>query len=74
MCHMIADTKSELLEMCEKIGVNKKWIQKQGTYQEHFDICQTKKAKALKFGATEISIREISLKTIEKCQLAQKQV
>ncbi len=62
MCHMIADTTEELLEMCDKIGVNKKWIQYPGTYKEHFDICLTKKAKALKLGAIEISMREYVLK------------
>lgn len=59
MCHMIADTTEELLEMVDKIGVQRKWIQAKGTYQEHFDICLTKKAKALKFGATEITGREL---------------
>lgn len=46
MCNMIADTTEELLQMVDKIGVNKKWIQDAGTYNEHFDICQSKKAKA----------------------------
>ena len=44
MCHMIADSTNELLEMAGKIGVNAKWIQDKGTYNEHFDICQNKKA------------------------------
>lgn len=38
MCHMIADTKEELLEMADKIGVQRKWIQEEGTWQEHFDV------------------------------------
>lgn len=60
MCHMIADTTEELLDMCDKIGVNKKWIQDAGTYQEHFDICLSKKKKAVEFGATEVSMRELA--------------
>lgn len=61
MCHMIADTTGELLDMCDKIGVNKKWIQHPGTYKEHFDICLSKKKKAIEFGAKEITAREYAI-------------
>lgn len=59
MCHMIADTADELLKMVDKIGVQRKWIQDAGTYQEHFDICLSKKKKAMAFGAKEITAREL---------------
>lgn len=59
MSHMIADSKEELLQMADKIGVQRKWIQKEGTFQEHFDICLSKKAKALKAGAIQITWREL---------------
>lgn len=55
MCHMIADTTEELLAMVKAIGVNPKWIQDAGTYNEHFDICLSKRAKAIEFGAKEVS-------------------
>ena len=58
MCNMIADTKEELLEMADKIGVQRKWIQEEGNWQEHFDICLSKKAKAIKLGA-KITMREL---------------
>lgn len=58
MCHMIADTTQELLDMCTKIGVAHKWIQEKGTYNEHFDICLTKKKEALMHGAIEIGFRD----------------
>lgn len=58
MCHMVADTTEELLAMVDTIGVQRKWIQYPGTYNEHFDICLTKKALALKAGAREISARD----------------
>ena len=51
MCHMLADTTEELLEMADKIGVHRKWIQYPGTPKEHFDICLSKRAKALEMGA-----------------------
>jgi len=54
MCHMISDTTEELLQMCDKIGVQRKWIQDAGTYQEHFDVCLTKRAKAIAAGAVQI--------------------
>ncbi len=47
MVHMIADSTEELLEMVDTIGVPRKWIQKAGTAREHFDICLTKKKKAV---------------------------
>lgn len=58
MCHMMADTHEELLDMATKIGVAHKWIQYAGTYSEHFDICASKKIKALAAGATEIGWKQ----------------
>lgn len=61
MSHMVADTTKELLTMVDKIGVQRKWIQYPGTYNEHFDICLSKKAKALKLGAKQITWREYAI-------------
>lgn len=59
MCHMYADTHDELVEMADKIGVNKKWIQYPGhSVKEHFDICKSKKELAHKFGAIRSTWRE----------------
>jgi hypothetical protein len=58
MCHMVADTTDELIAMVDKIGVQRKWIQKPGTYNEHFDICLSKKKKAVAAGAIEITARQ----------------
>lgn len=54
MCHMLADTTEELLAMADKIGVARRWLQKPGHYQEHFDIAKSKKALAVQHGAIEI--------------------
>ena len=59
MCHMLADSEEELLDMAKKIGVNTKWIQYPGTYKCHFDICNSKKVKALELGAIEITYSEL---------------
>lgn len=62
MCHMWADTDDELLEMVDRIGVKRKWIQGHPTLSTakarkaswvHFDICQTKRKLAVKAGAIE---------------------
>jgi len=59
MCHMLADSTEELLAMADRIGVRRKWIQKAGTPYEHFDICRSKRALAVKAGAVEVTSREI---------------
>ncbi len=66
MCHMIADTQSELFEMVDKIGVQRKWIQDYNTKREHFDICFSKRKLAIKFGAKEIGMRELDRMTMER--------
>lgn len=60
MCHLLADTLDELLDMVDRIGVQRKWIQGHpelsfGKHRNaswvHFDIALSKKALALKAGA-----------------------
>jgi hypothetical protein len=60
MCHMVADTTQELLEMADKIGVKRKWIQHPGTHLEHFDICLTKNKRAIELGAKLVTWREFA--------------
>lgn len=61
MCHMIADTSAELLAMVDHIGVQRRWIQDQGTHCEHFDIALAKRALAVQHGAVEITWRELAM-------------
>jgi hypothetical protein len=63
MCHMIADTHKELVEMADSIGVARKWIQQKGTAQEHFDIAMSKRALAVQNGAVEITLVELAQMT-----------
>lgn len=60
MCHCIADTRKELLDMMTKIGMNHKWIQQKDTAQEHFDICKSMRAKAVKLGAVELTQHQLA--------------
>jgi hypothetical protein len=60
MCHMVADTTAELLAMADRIGVQRKWLQYPGTDREHFDIAMSKRALAVKYGAVELTMRELA--------------
>lgn len=59
MCHLLADSRSELLAMVDKIGVDRKWIQHKGTYREHFDIAASKRKLAVEAGAIVVSRKEL---------------
>ena len=59
MCHMVADSTDELLAMADKIGVARRWLQKPGTAQEHFDVCLGKRAAAVQAGAAEVTTWDI---------------
>lgn len=61
MCHMIADSSEELLAMADAIGVARKWLQKAGQPDEHFDVCKSKRAEAVRLGAVEVSSRDLVL-------------
>lgn len=61
MCHMIGDTEEELHKMAAAIGVARKWYQK-----DHYDICLSKRAKAVLLGAKEVTRRELGLIIIYK--------
>lgn len=66
MCHMIADTHEELIAMAVYIGVSRRWLQHADQPTEHFDVCQAKRALAVKAGAIEITTRQLVLKLREK--------
>lgn len=59
MCHLIADTRQELLDMVDLIGVRRRWIQNFGTIKEHFDICKSNRAKAIEHGAIEVTQQKL---------------
>lgn len=59
MCHMIADSTDELLAMADRIGVQRKWLQKPGRHDEHFDIAMSKRKLAVEAGAVEVSMMDL---------------
>lgn len=66
MSHMIADSSEELFDMATRIGLDHKWVQFPGSYKEHFDICLTKRKRAVELGAKEITWKELGQMTINK--------
>lgn len=59
MCHMVSDESlDELHEMAQKIGRPKKDFQNKND-KPHYDICKSKRKLAIKFGAIEVSSKEI---------------
>lgn len=57
MCHMLADTPDELHAMADKIGVNRKWFQRDAS-TPHYDICRAKRTIAIENGALEITRKQ----------------
>jgi hypothetical protein len=66
MSHLGADTTEELLQFVDNIGVARKWIQYPGTWREHFDICLTKRAKALTLGAEPVTPKDFVRRQMKK--------
>lgn len=56
MCHMIADTEAELHEMADTLNIPLKYFQNER--YPHYDICKSKRARALRYGAKEIGREE----------------
>ena len=65
MCHMVADTDDELHAMANKIGVARKWFQR-----DHYDIALSKRSLAITEGAKQITWRELGMMAIAKRRAA----
>jgi hypothetical protein len=72
MCHMIADTLTELLTMADRIGVARKWLQSE-LIKPHFDIALSKRALAVKYGAREITLRQCACMSTYRVMIANDQ-
>ncbi len=53
MCHMVADTIEELHAMADRIGIERYWLHV--SRFPHYDICKSKRAEAVKYGAIEVT-------------------
>lgn len=61
MCHMVADSEDELHAMAARIGVARRWHQMAGSPRSHYDVCRSKRALAVQYGAIEVTRREVAL-------------
>lgn len=61
MCHMLADTDDELHAMANRIGVSRRWWQAPPKHDSHYDIALSKRALAVRYGAVEVTLRQMAL-------------
>lgn len=52
--HLMADTREELDEFADRLGLSRSWIQHPGTYKEHYDVTRNRRDLAIKLGAVKI--------------------
>jgi hypothetical protein len=52
--HLFADSPEELQEIAAVLGLLPSWLQHGGTYREHYDITDTKRATALAAGVVAV--------------------
>ena len=57
MCHMIADTLTELHAMADALGLKREYFQPRSF--PHYDLAKSKRAAAIAFGAIEVSRKEL---------------
>ena len=57
MCHMGADSLTELHEMADKVGLKRRWFQEHKLIP-HYDLCKRKRGLAIELGAIEVSSRD----------------
>lgn len=66
MSHMMADSSAELMAMADRLGLQRAWLQKAGTYLEHYDVSTSKRAAAVRAGAVQVSRRELVRMMLDK--------
>lgn len=60
MCHMLADTLSELMAMADRIGIARRWYQGFDKAScPHFDISKSKRLEAIAAGAVLVNRHQL---------------
>ena len=60
MHHMVADSIEELHAMADRIGVARRWFQRDAS-TPHYDVCRSKRALALRYGAVALDRRALAV-------------
>lgn len=58
MNHLVADTLPELHAMARALGLKPEWFQDKARWP-HYDVCASKRAKAIKLGAIPVTGRQL---------------
>lgn len=58
-CHLVADTREELLAMARVVGAFSDWLQVGRDGFPHFDLTPPRRETAIRMGAKEISRRDV---------------
>lgn len=59
MSHLVADSLEELHAMADRIGVARRWFQRDAS-TPHYDVCRSKRALALRYGAVALDRHAMS--------------
>jgi hypothetical protein len=59
-CHLLADTRAELHEMADQLGVPRRFFQDHA-WRWHYDLPAHVRAEAVRLGALEISRRDVAV-------------
>lgn len=57
--HLVADTREELLQAANQLGIDLATIQRPNTPWEHFDIPENSKQEAISIGAQEVTQSDV---------------
>jgi hypothetical protein len=58
-CHLLADTREELDEMADAIGMPRRFLQDH-PWRWHYDLPEPLRKKAIAAGAIEVSMRQVA--------------
>ena len=63
-CHLTADTERELHEFAARLGLRRSWFQHKAhkPWQDHYDVTEGVRFKALKFGAVDLDFDEAGVR------------
>jgi len=72
-CHLIADTEEELHSFADKLGLRREWFQlSKGREIPHYDLVKSRRDKAVKLGAIELTRREMGERVMNHIKIEQK--
>jgi hypothetical protein len=56
--HLMADDPAELRAFAQSIGLRVSWVQRAGTYREHFDVTEAVRQRAIRCGAIPVRFED----------------